>query len=481
MADFDLVVLGSGPAGEKAAAQAAYFGKRVAIVEREPCLGGTCTNTGTLPSKTLRESALFLSGLRQRGLHGANYTVEGGITVGRLMYRKERVVAKQTALIAHNIARHHVELVQGTATLEDAHTVCVEKADGTTRRLTGDFVVIATGSSPSRPATIPFDDDAVCDSDTILNLDAIPRSLTVLGAGVIGCEYACIFAALGVEVVLLDARRRLLPFLDGEIASILTQRMTRLGIQILLGEATKAFVVKPGSVRTHLESGKVLETENLLFASGRHGNSTGLGLERLGIATNAAGHIPVNEHYQTVVPNIYAAGDVIGFPGLASTSMEQGRLASCHAFHLGYKTRLAPILPFGIYTIPEVSMAGKTEEWLRENNAKYAVGRASYGNNPRGQIIGDTEGLIKLIFDPDTGKILGVHLIGENATELVSIGMLGMHFEGTIDCFIQSVFNFPSLAEAYKYAAYDGLSRLPYAPSFVEPLDPGTASSGDKK
>lgn len=476
MAEFDLAVIGSGPAGEKAAAQAGYFGKRVALVERAPRLGGACVHTGTLPSKTLRESALFLSGLRQRGLFGVNYTVEGGITVSRLMYRKERVVERQANLIDRNIERHHIEHLQGDATLADGHTVQVQRPDGTTRRLTADFILIATGSSPSRPATIPFDDHAVCDSDTILELEAIPRSLTVLGAGVIGCEYACTFAALGVEVFLLDARRRLLPFLDGEIASLLTQRMNRLGIQILLGESTKAFVVKPGSVRTHLESGRVLETENLLFASGRHGNTAGLELERLGISTNAAGHIPVNEHYQTVVPSVYAAGDVVGFPGLASTSMEQGRLAVCHAFHLGYKTRLAPILPFGLYTIPEVSMAGKTEEWLRENNVRYAVGRASYGNNPRGQIIGDTEGLVKLIFDPDNGKILGVHLIGENATELVSIGMLGMHFDGTIDCFIQSVFNYPSLAEAYKYAAYDGLSRLPYAPSFVEPLDPSAAS-----
>jgi NAD(P) transhydrogenase len=231
-------------------------------------------------------------------------------------------------------------------------------------------------------------------------------------------------------------------------------------------------------VRTRLQRGQILETEKLLFASGRRGNTAGLGLDRMGIATNAAGQVVVNAHYQTAVPHIYAAGDVIGFPGLASTSMEQGRLAVCHAFNLRYKTRLAPILPFGLYTIPEVSMAGKTEEQLREKGIAYAVGRASYGNNPRGQIIGDVEGLLKLIFDPEEGKLLGVHIIGENATELVQIGMMCMAFDGTIDCFIQSVFNFPSLSEAYKYAAYDGLGRLPYAPRFVLPLDPGTPPSG---
>lgn len=457
---YDLIVIGSGPAGEKGAAQAAYFGKRVALVEAQPWLGGAATNTGTLPSKTLRESALYLSGLEQRGLFGVDYSLEGSITVERFMFRKERVVASELGRISRNLERHRIDLICGRAELLDAHSVRARRPDGTEEVLEAGFILIATGSYPHHPPEIPFDGRRVCDSDQILALDHIPPSMAIIGAGVIGSEYACIFAALGVDVTLIDGRPTLLPFLDRQIRDLLRQRMEELGIRMLLGEEPVGADAAGSLVEVRLRSGERVTCDTLLFAAGRRGCSDGLGLERLGIECDRRGHIRVDEHFQTSVAGVYAAGDVVGFPALASTSMEQGRLAVCHAFDLRYKTRLAPILPYGLYTIPEVSCAGATEEGLRERGIDYQVGLAAYEGNARGQIIGDLQGLVKLIFRPADRRLLGVHIIGESATELIHVGTTCMQFEGAIDAFIDAVYNYPTLSEAYKYAAYDGLGRL---------------------
>lgn len=459
MADYDLLVIGSGPAGEHAAAQAASWGKRVVVIEAQANLGGASVNTGTLPSKTLRESALYLSGLKQRGLYGVDYRVEGGVTADRFLYREAQVVRKQVEQTACHLERANVDVIHGRAVLTAEHTVRVDMRGGGTLTLCADFILIGTGSHPHRPESIPFDEKVIYDSDTILRLDAVPGSLTVLGGGTIGCEYACLFAALGVEVVLVDPHPHLLPFLDGEIAESLLRRMKRLGIEFLLEEETATVEIVEGRVRSTLKSGNVVETEKLLYAAGRSGSSTGLGLEALGIVLGPRGHIQVNEDYQTAVPHVYAVGDVIGFPSLASTSMEQGRIAVGHAFQRADTRRLDCLLPYGLYTIPEVSMAGATEERLRKDGTPYQVGRASYADNARGQIIGDTEGLLKLLFSPDDGKLLGVHMIGESATELVHIGTICLHLGGTIDCFRHAVFNFPTLADAYKQAALDGCQR----------------------
>ena len=460
MESFDLVVIGSGPAGEKGAAQAAYFGKRVALIERKPELGGAGVNTGTVPSKTLRESALYFSGLRQRGLYGIDYSLREGLTVQDFMHREHAVVSAERQKIAANLAAHKIELVTGTARFEDPHTVQVTDARGAPRYLRGDVVLIATGSTPYRPPEIPFDDKSIFDSDSILTMDRIPRSMIVVGGGVIGCEYASIFTALGVAVTLVDGRERLLPFLDAEIAEQLRAHLAGLGLTMAFNEKPKSTVHNDSCVRMTLASGKVVEAETALFAAGRRGAVDGLCLERATLGINQRGNIEVNEQYQTAVPHIYAAGDVIGFPALASTSMEQGRVAMCHAFGFPYKQRLASQLPMGIYTIPEISAVGESEESCKEKKIPYVVGRAKYSNNARGQIIGDTAGILKLIFRPENKRLLGVHIIGESATELIHLGMSVLESGGTIDAFIELVFNFPTLSEMYKYAAYDGLGNL---------------------
>ena len=460
MESFDLIVIGSGPAGEKGAAQAAYFGKRVALIERGPSLGGAGVNTGTVPSKTLRESALYFSGLRQRGLYGIDYSLREGLTVQGFMHRKDAVVSAERLKIATNLAAHKIELIAGTAQFEDPHTVKAVDDHGTTRLLRGELILIATGSKPFRPPEIPFDDKSIFDSDSILAMDRIPKSMIVVGGGVIGCEYASIFTALGVAVTLVDGRDRLLPFLDAEISDRLRVHLAGLGLNLVLEERPRSTAHTPGGVRMTLASGKVLEAETALFAAGRRGAVDGLGLERAGLAINQRGNIDVNEHYQTRVAHVYAAGDVIGFPALASTSMEQGRVAMCHAFGFPYKQRLASQLPMGIYTIPEISAVGESEESCKEKKIPYVAGRAKYANNARGQIIGDTAGLLKLIFRPDNKQLLGIHIIGESATELIHLGMSVLESGGTIDAFIELVFNFPTLSELYKYAAYDGLGNL---------------------
>ncbi len=460
MERYDLVVIGSGPAGEKGAAQAAYFGKRVALIERGAVLGGACINTGTVPSKTLRESALYFSGLRQRGLYGIDYSLREGLTVRDFMHRKDVVVERERDKVQKNIGAHHIDLLWGQARFEDAHTVAVVNADGNAERVSGEVILIATGSRPHRPSEIPFDDKFIFDSDTILEMDRIPQSMVVVGGGVIGCEYASIFTAMGVKVALVDGRDRLLPFLDAEISERLRERLAGLGLQFFFQERLAQLERAAGGIRMKLQSGKTVEMETALFAAGRRGAVDGLELEKAGLSLNQRGYIEVNQDYRTAVPNIYAAGDVIGFPALASTSMEQGRVAVCHAFGFQYKQRLASQLPLGIYTIPEISAVGESEESCREKKMDYEVGRAHYANNARGMIIGDTTGMLKLVFRRADRQMLGVHIIGEAATELIHVGMAVLESGGKLDAFIELVFNYPTLSEAYKYAAYDGLGNL---------------------
>jgi NAD(P) transhydrogenase len=457
---FDLIVIGSGPAGEKGAAQAAYFGKHVALIERRAELGGAGVNTGTVPSKTLRESALYFSGLRQRGLYGIDYSLRGGLTVQGFMHRKDAVVSAERVKIAANLAAHKIELIPGTGRFEDPHTINVVDQYGAPRMLRGEVILIATGSKPHRPPEIPFDDTSIFDSDSILAMGHMPKSMIVVGGGVIGCEYASIFTAMDVAITLVDGRERLLPFLDAEISELLRARLANLWVTILFNERPKATKRTTDGVLMTLSSGQVVKAETALFAAGRRGVVEGLGLEKAGLGINQRGNIDVNDQYQTGVPHIYAAGDVIGFPALASTSMEQGRVAMCHAFGFPYKQRLASQLPMGIYTIPEISAVGETEESCREKKIEYEVGRAKYANNARGQIIGDLSGILKLIFRRDNKQLLGVQILGESATELIHLGMAVLEAGGTIDTFIELVFNYPTLSEMYKYAAYDGLGNL---------------------
>lgn len=458
--DYDLIVIGSGPAGEKGAAQAAYFGKRVVLVEKAEHLGGAGVNTGTVPSKTLRETALYFSGLRQRGLYGVDYTVKQDITVPDFMYRKDEVVRSLWETIRANVARHGIELVGGAARFEDPHTVRVRLAGEPDRLFSAPVILIATGSHPNWPDGVPRGLAGLYDSDSILNVERIPRSLAVVGGGVIGCEYATIFRALGVSVTLVCGPDRLLPFLDAEISERLRLQVQLLGLDVRLNDA-QAGVERAGEeIRLRLKSGEELLVDAVLFATGRMGATEALSLENAGIAPGPRGHLAVNEHYQTAIPHIYAAGDVVGFPALASTSMEQARVAMCHAFDLKYKSKVSTLLPIAVYTIPEIAALGETEESCREKGIPYAVGRGLYSGNSRGQIIGDLSGLVKLIFAPDDRRLLGVHVLGEGASELVHVGQGCLHFGGAIDYFIEAVFNYPTLAEAYKYAAYDGLGSL---------------------
>ncbi|WNG40344.1 Si-specific NAD(P)(+) transhydrogenase [Archangium violaceum] len=468
MADFDLVVIGSGPAGEKGALHAALHGKRVAVVEREPVPGGTAANTGTLPSKTLRETALYLSGFRQRGLFGVETTLRREATVSDFLYRERRVKGMERQRILEDLKRHGVELVYGKGALEDARTVVVRREGEPERRLTADVILVATGSSPFRPPMYPFGDPRVHDSDELLELTELPNTLVVVGAGVIGCEYACMFAALGIQVTLVEPKPELLSFLDDEISALLQQRMEKLGVRMRLGRTVEAVEVPPeprAPIRLTLKDGERLETDQVLVASGRSANTTGLGLEAVGVKLGTRGQVEVGPEYQTAVPGIYAVGDVIGFPALASTSMEQARIAVMHAFQLGEPNRIAPVLPYGIYTIPEVSMAGETEESLRARDIPYVVGRAAFSTNPRGQIIGEAHGLLKLLFRREDLRLLGVHVLGEQASELVHVGLMALMTGANARIFVETCFNYPTLSEAYKTATYDAMDKVRTPPA----------------
>ncbi len=458
---FDLVVIGAGPAGEKGAAQAAYFGKRVCVIERAPKPGGAAVNTGTIPSKTLRETALYFSGFRQRGLYGVDLRVKHDITIGDFMRRERSVVQSEWEQIDENLKQHDIHAVQGTARFVGPRTIDVERYGQPTRRLTGDVVLIATGSHPQRPEGFAIDGTVVVDSDSLLAVQRIPGRMIVIGGGMIGCEYASTFAALGVNVTIINARSRLMSHLDAEVSEALRQQMTaRLGVSVHVDSEVARVDTHDDYADVTLTDGTTLSAECVLFCAARNGNTDDLGLAQIGVATNDRGFIRVDQHYATGVDGVYAAGDVIGFPGLASTSMEQARVAICHGFDLKYKQQVASLLPYGVWTIPEIASVGETEEALKAAGTPYEIGRASYRLNARGLILGDVDGFVKLLFRPDDQRLLGVSIVGDSACELIHIGSACMSFGGTLDYFIQCVFTYPSLAEAYKYAAYDGLRAL---------------------
>ena len=462
--EYDLLVIGSGPAGQRAAIQSAKLRKRVAVIERKSTLGGVCINTGTIPSKTLREAVLYFSGYRERNLYGVSHVLKSNVTLEDLLFRTSHVIRHELDVIRHQLMRNRVELLSADASLQDAHTVRLKYLDGRGHRdVTTANLIIATGTHATRDGGIPFDDRTIFTSDDILRLDALPRTMAVVGGGVIGCEYAAIFAALGVRVTIIDKRPRLLSFVDAEIMDALAYHMRQQRVTLRLGEEVSG--LRPirdergERVKIDLKSGKQIVAEKALYSIGRTGATESLNLQSVGIEPDSRGRVPVNDRYQTSQPHIYAVGDVVGFPSLASTSMEQGRLAACHAF--GVEARSVPgLFPYGIYTIPEISMVGRTEEELTDAGIPYEVGKAHYREIARGQITGDNTGLLKLIFHLETRELLGVHILGEGATELIHIGQAVLSYGGRIDYFINTVFNYPTLAEAYKTAAFDGINRM---------------------
>ena len=462
--DYDIVVIGSGPAGQRAAVQAAKLGKRAAIVERHAEIGGVMVNTGTIPSKTLREAVMYLTGYRERGIYGESYSVKQDITMSDLMIRTNHVMHQNTDTLRHQLLRNRVDLITAEASFIDGHTLDLASEDGRSHRpVTTDKVVVAVGTTPTKPEGIQADGKRILLSDDVLELPELPRSLAIIGAGVIGLEYGSIFATLGIRVTLIDRDPRLLHFVDGELVDTLVYHMRQKRVTLRLNEEVtwvESFEDDRGErVKISLVSGKQIVSDAALYSIGRTGATGSLNLEAVGLKADSRGRLEVNESYQTAVPNIYAAGDVIGFPNLASTSGEQGRLAACHAF--GMPARSVPgLFPYGIYTIPEISMVGRTEEEMTEDNVPYEVGRAQYREIARGQIIGDDSGMLKLLFHTGTRKLLGVHIIGEGASELVHIGQAVLALGGTVDYFVETVFNYPTLAECYKTAALDGINRL---------------------
>jgi NAD(P) transhydrogenase len=457
---YDLVVIGAGPAGQKGAVQAAKLKKSVVIVEKEASPGGICLYTGTLPSKTLRATVLLYQGFRKRTFRGISCSMSPEATLADLMYHKDSVIDHERLIISDQLSRNSVQVIHGHAGLLAPHRVEVSTSEGNKSVLHGDYLLIATGTRPTHPPYISAVAPPIYDSDTILQIKQIPRTLTVLGGGIIGCEYACMFGALGTKVTLVDRRKTLLQFMDDEIVAALCFHMRNMGITLKLGEEIDAVEV-PGSetVVTKLLSGKVITSEALLSAAGRTACVSGMGLEEVGVSLTNGNLISVNQSFQTAVPHIYAAGDVIGFPSLASTSMDQGRIAVCHMFNHSTMS-FSNLLPYGVYTIPEISVVGKTEQQLTEQSVPYETGVARFREIARGQILGETEGLLKLIFDRDTREVLGVHVIGEGATELVHIGQAVIAHAGKIDYFVNTVFNYPTLAEAYKVAALNGINKL---------------------
>lgn len=460
MANYDLLVIGTGPAGQKAAVQAAKLGKKVGIIERKEVVGGVCINTGTIPSKALREAVLYLSGFRQRMMYGAGYRLKETITLQDLIFRASHVITSEIRIVEDQMRRNGIDMLYGTASFVDPHRVRVQHRSGAVEH-TAHFIVIAVGTEPAKPSHIPFDAHRIIDTDGLLTLADRPSSMVIVGGGVIGTEYASILATMGVPVTLIDKRPRLLEFVDGEIIEALQQQMREIGVTLYHEEEVVGIEQEAnGSVTITLQRAAPITTATVMYAVGRVGASRGLNLEQVGLTPDSRGRLAVNEHLQTAVPHIYAAGDIIGFPALASTSMQQGRHAACHAFGQPDRTDTA-LLPYGIYAIPEISMVGRTEEDLTHACVPFGVGIARYKEIARGQLIGDDTGMLKLLFHRQTRALLGVHAIGEGATELIHIGQAVMAYHGTIDYFVDTVFNYPTLAECYKVAALDGINRLP--------------------
>lgn len=480
MRHFDCVVIGTGPAGQKAAIQAAKLGKKVAIIEKAKVVGGAQINTGTIPSKALREAALHLTGTNKRSLYGASCRVKKDITIKDIVAVADEVIRHEWEVILDQFERNHVELIWGTAHFEGPNLLQIVR-EGESEMVTADKFVVAVGTRPAKPEHVPFNDKDILCSDKFLSLEALPTSLIVVGGGVIGVEYACIMATLGVHVTLVEGRNQVLGFLDQEIADAFSYFMRQSGITLRCGEKVEG--IRPVSphegngrsvhgslVEAQLESGKTLRAEALLYCVGRQGVCKKLGLENVGITYDDRERLRVNENYQTLnmddkdnpkpIEHVYAAGDVIGFPALASTSMEQGRRAVCHAFDVAVEDWNQGLFPYGIYAVPEISMVGKTEKQLTDEGIPYEAGIANYREIARGKLLGDEQGMLKLLIHQDTHAILGVHAIGTGATELIHIGQTCMALGGKAEFFINNVFNFPTLAEAYKIAAYNGLNKL---------------------
>ena len=456
---YDVLVIGTGPAGQKAAVQSAKLGKKVGIIERKQAVGGVCINTGTIPSKSLREAVLYLSGFHQRTVYGSTYRLKHNITMEDLAFRCQHVITEEILIIQKQMARNQVDLIFGTARFIDPHRLAIEQAHGRVEH-TADHIVVAVGSKPSRPTDVPFDGRSIIDTDEWLTVQSLPTTLIIVGGGVIGSEYASIAATMGIKVMLIDQRPRLLEFADHEIIDVLQVQLEEIGVGLHLNERVVHIEKADGQVIVQLGSGKQLDASMVMYSAGRISATDSLNLDTVGIQPDARGRLRVNEHFQTNVPHIYAVGDVIGFPALASTSMQQGRLAACHAFGLpcDVKTQL---LPYGIYTIPEISMVGPTEQELIRDHVPYEVGIARYQEIARGKLIGDDIGMLKLLFNKQTRQLLSVHAIGEGATELIHIGQAVMAHGGKIDYFVDNVFNYPTLAECYMVAALAGLNRLP--------------------
>ena len=458
--EYDLVVVGSGPAGQKAAIQGAKLGKSVALVERHVSLGGACVNTGTIPSKTIREAILYLTGLNQRAIYGQSYRLKDAVSIDDIALRTRHVVEREREIIRDQLLRNRVSIVDGCARFVDEHTLAVDGRDGSDRRLVAAHVVVATGSVPAHPPEIAFNKSSILDSDDIvLRLAQLPSTIVIVGAGVIGIEFASMFAALGSKVTVVDAREGMLDFCDAEVVEALRYHLRELNVVFRFGERVVKVEESANGTLTSLASGKLIPADVVFYSAGRQGAVADLDLANAGLDADARDRIAVDEHFRTAVPHIYAVGDVVGFPSLASASAEQGRLAACDIF--GVQTSGSEsLLPIGIYSIPEISYVGQTEEELTAANVPYEVGISHYRELARGQILGENHGLVKLLVSPEDRKLLGVHAFGAGATEVVHIGQAVMGLGGTIDYLVDSVFNYPTFAEAYKVAALDALNKL---------------------
>jgi NAD(P) transhydrogenase len=460
MREYDLVVIGSGPGGQKAAIAAAKLGKTVAVIEHDGTLGGVCTNTGTIPSKTLREAVLYLTGITQRELYGVSYRVKENITPADLLARTQHVIDKEQEVVRSQLIRNRVELYTGHGRFIDEHTVLVEDQHrGERVTVSGRYIVIATGTKPAQPPGVEFDEERVLDSDGIINLKFVPASLVVVGAGVIGIEYASMFAALGTKVTVVEKRHTMLDFCDPEIVEALQFYLRELAVTFRFGEEVTAVDVGASGTVTTLASGKQIPAAAVMYSAGRQGQTDDLDLANAGLESDSRRRIFVDGKFRTKVDHIYAVGDVIGFPALAATSMEQGRLATNHAF--GEPTAgMLELQPIGVYTIPELSYVGATEVELTNDSIAYEVGVSRYRELARGQITGASHGMLKLLVSPDDLKLLGVHIVGTNATELVHIGQAVMGCGGTLEYLVDAVFNYPTFAEAYKVAALDVMNKI---------------------